>query len=76
MNEQTLKVISRLKQTGDGMEFISYLNQLSKDNYELWKDVGGDVLRGRAMALDELIKVFDKCDDRLSNQKVEEKDWL
>lgn len=76
MDEQLLKMFSRLKQTGDGIEFTAYLNKLSKDNYELWKDMGGDVLRGRAMALDELIKVFDKCDDRLSNQKIEEKDWL
>jgi hypothetical protein len=76
MDEDTLKMLARLKQTSDGKDFIEYLQQLSKENYISWKDAGGDLLRGKAIAIDNLIKVFENCADRLVNQQVMTKEWM
>ena len=76
LNEQTLKVLERLKTTQDGIDYIHYLEQLSNENYQEWKAVGGDVLRGKAVAIDQVIKDFKYCTDRLSNRQVVDGEWI
>lgn len=71
-----LKVFSRLKRDADGMELISFIEKLSKDNYSIWKDMGGDVLRGKAIAFDYLIKLFETCDDKIASQQVKQDEWM
>ena len=58
MDENELKLIYRLKNISDGKDFIDFLIKLSLENYRAWKHEGGDVLRGKAIALDELIALF------------------
>lgn len=76
MDEQVLKVFSRLKREPDGQELISFLEKTSKDNYSIWKDMGGDVLRGKAMAYDYLIKLFETCDDKIASQTINQDEWM
>jgi hypothetical protein len=61
MNDETIKLLQRLKNTSDGKDFISFLIDLSQSNYDSWKHEGGDVLRGKAIALDNLILLFQNC---------------
>ncbi len=78
MTEETLKVFSRLKQTGDGIDFICYLEKLSKDNYEAFKGAPSemnDIFKGAAIAIDSLIKVFAECDDKLSTLNSKQPEW-
>lgn len=58
MDEETLKLFQRLKNTSDGKDFISFLLDLSQSNYTAWKHEGGDVLRGKAIAIDNLVSLF------------------
>jgi hypothetical protein len=77
MTEETQKLVQRLKNTSDGKDFISYLQQLSTDNYKQWKLEGGDVLRGKAVAFDELILLFENIDEKIINSNVvEEREWM
>ena len=75
-DEQLLKVFSRLKKDGDGMEFIKYLENLSRENYEAFrgsKDSSmNDVHKGYALAIDSIIKVFESADDKLLQQSKTE----
>jgi len=67
-DEQTYKLFSRLKQSEDGVELIEFLNFMSKKNYEEFKiseSNVNDLLKGKALAIDYLIKLFDTCDDKL-----------
>lgn len=75
MDEQTLKVISRIKQTADGQDFLKYLEQLSRKNYEEFKRASSDmnnICKGKALALDALISSFTSCDSML--KKLESSD--
>ena len=71
-NEQLLKVLSRLSKDVDGKEFITYLHQLAKDNYEAFKlskdSSTNDIHKGYAIAIDGLIKAFDTSDQKLIKQ--------
>ena len=74
-NEQILAMLYRIKQTEDGVEFIEYLKELSKANYEEFKSCrseNNDVVKGIAIAYDGLIKVFEKCSDKLIQNKEEQ----
>jgi hypothetical protein len=60
-NNQIYSLIKRIKQTQDGLDFIEYLKELSKNNYEEFKvcdNKHNDVVKGIAIAYDSLIKVF------------------
>jgi hypothetical protein len=68
MLEETLKMFSRLKQNSDGQDFIEYLKSMSVKNYEEWKRLTSDmndIKKGKALVYDELIKLFEECDDKL-----------
>ncbi len=62
---QILKTISRIKSSPDGMEFMTYLAELSQRNYLSFKagDANANELhKGYALAIDSLIDVFETCD--------------
>jgi hypothetical protein len=75
MNEETIKLIHRLKSTSDGKDFINYLVNLSRLNYIEWKSSGGDVLRGKAIAFDQLIQLFDTIEEKTVITK-EINEWM
>ena len=63
------KMFSRIKQTSDGIDFIEFLKVLSHNNYMAFKASPtemNDVHKGQAIAIDELIKVFEVCDHKLN----------
>jgi hypothetical protein len=67
-NQQIYSLLYRIKQTQDGLDFIKYIKELSKNNYEEFKACDSkhnDVVKGIAIAYDTLIKVFDKCSDNV-----------
>jgi hypothetical protein len=69
MPEEILKMFSRLKQDADGIDFIDFLKSMSLKNYEEWKRVASDmndIHKGKALVYDELIKLFEECDDKLN----------
>lgn len=74
-SKQEYQTISNIKQTQDGLDFIEFLNKLSKQNYVEWKKntaEKSEVHKGIGIALDNLIKLFDDCDD--INKQVGYKD--
>ena len=78
MDEDTLKIFSRLKQNSDGMDFISFLERLSKENYEAFKGASqemNDIHKGKALALDALLKAFSECDNKLTTLANKQPDW-
>lgn len=76
MDEQTLKVFDRIYNSQDGKELISYIIKLKDNNYEVWKQDGGDVLRGKAICYDEIISLFERSKSRLEVQQVKKQEWL
>lgn len=79
MGEDILKMIGRIKATSDGTDFLNYLKELSRDNYEGFKKAPqemNDVHKGRALALDSLITLFDNCEQMLAlRDKTQNADW-
>ncbi len=74
-NAQTIKLLYRIKQTQDGLDFIEYLKELSKNNYEEFKVCDSkynDVVKGMANAYDGLIKVFETCTDNIVQKEESE----
>jgi len=79
MDDQILNVFSRLSKHDDGIEFIEYLKKLSKDNYEAFKQANSqmnDIHKGYALAIDNLIKVFETCDDKLKETDKKIPSWV
>lgn len=74
-NNQINALLYRIKQTQDGLDFIEYLKELSLNNYEEFKKCPSDcndIVKGSAIAYDHLIKVFEKCSDKIiQNPKAE-----
>lgn len=68
-DESTLKLIRRIKVSkmvdGDGQQFIEYLEELSKDNYEAFKIHSAemnDIHKGYAQCVDFLLQCFANCE--------------
>lgn len=68
-NESTLKLLKRIKTDsmmgGDGQEFMQYLDQLARENYEAWKRHPAemnDIHKGYALCVDFLTETFANCD--------------
>lgn len=71
--DSVYKMISRIKHSEEGLDFIEYLKKLSLDNYEEFKlsdSRCNDVCKGVAIAYDNLIKLFEKCDDKLKQREA------
>jgi len=76
LDDQRLRLISRLNASQDGIDFLEYLKDLSRDNYEAWKKdpaVTNDVHKGYAQAYDNLIMLFENCDTELRRLAEAEK---
>lgn len=79
MDNETLRLFSRLNKSGDGIELLKFLEDLSYKNYEEWKSSSPDrneYYKGRALTLDELTSFFKNADERLSQQNREVKEWI
>jgi len=68
-DESTLKLLRRIKQSkmieGDGKQFMEYLEDLSKENYEAFKIHGAemnDIHKGYAQCVDFLLECFANCE--------------
>lgn len=68
MDEVTLKMLVRLKNHEDGKDFLDFLVKSSLENYNSWKLEGGDILRGKAIAYDDLIALFQHAEEKLSTR--------
>ncbi len=68
MDDEILRLVQRLKNSEDGKDFINYLTKCSQDNYRDWKLSGSEVLRGKAITLDELISLFENVDEKLNKR--------
>ena len=67
--EELLKSIFRIKATSDGQDFINFLLTLSKNNYKAFKcspHEFNDIHKGQAIAIDELIDLFETCEDKIN----------
>jgi len=74
--ETMLKTIKRIKETSDGQEFITYLKELSEDNYRAFKhdsSTFNDIHKGYALAIDSLLDVFDNCEISLAKLETSDK---
>ena len=61
------KLLNRIKQTQDGIDFIEYLKDLSYQNYQSFKKDDSDkndVYKGYAIAIDDLIKAFENASEK------------
>lgn len=69
LDESTLKLIKRIKHdqtiAGDGQQFMEYLDELSRQNYEAFKKHSedmNDIHKGYALCVDFLIETFANCE--------------
>jgi hypothetical protein len=75
MDDQLLRLLSRIKASPDGPDFIAYLKVLSLDNYRSFKTSStdmNDVHKGYAMAIDALVESFEKCNHDLEKKSVKQ----
>lgn len=79
MTKDELKLIARLSNSADGIEFLKLLEDLSKKNYEAWKRSSPDmneVCKGKALAIDDLISSFNSATSKLNKFEEVPKDWM
>lgn len=72
---ETEKLLKRIGETADGIDFVTYLQQLSYDNYEAFKrdDASmNEFHKGYAYAIDNLINSFAECKHK-EQQQLEDK---
>ena len=70
------KLLNRIKQTQDGIDFIEYLKELSAQNYDSFKrddHIRNDVYKGYALAIDSLIKAFESASEKQAS--IKEINW-
>ena len=77
--ESTLKLLKRIKHDsvikGDGVQFMEYLDSLSRQNYEAWKKQGSDmndIHKGYAFCIDFLIESFAHCEQEVTISEQDE----
>lgn len=70
-----LVLLRHIKTSPDGPEFIDYLEELSRQNYQAFKLSSKDaseIHKGYALAVDSLLELFLRCDqNQESNQGVD-----
>jgi hypothetical protein len=69
VNDQVLRLLQRIKASGDGEAFLLYLETLSFDNYRAWKKDHHEMNefhKGYAFAIDSLSDAFKSCEDMLN----------
>lgn len=66
---EMLKVFSRINATSDGQDLVAFLENLSKETYNQWKNTDSklnDIFKGQLIAIDSLIKEIKTADDKLA----------
>ena len=79
MDEQTLKVFHRISQSGDGIDYLNYLKQAMEDintEFRVCDPNLNNVVKGKAIAINKLIKDFEQAADRLAKLDIKEKEWV
>lgn len=79
MTKETLMMLARLYSTTEGEDFLKFLKELSKKNYEAWKQSPrdlNDVCKGKALAIDDLITCFTSAISKLDKYGMQPKEWL
>lgn len=74
--DKQLQMLLRIKLSQEGPEFIEYLKDLSKDNYESFKRSAPELdeyHKGYAYAIDSLLECFEQCSKGQVNQELN--DW-
>jgi len=77
-NEAIIKMIYRIKVSEDGSDFMNYLRELIKQNYEGFKRSSSemnDIHKGKALALDDLLNMFETAEQQLNKQQPPHQDW-
>jgi len=71
MDERQIFItVNNIKNTQDGVDFLKFLEDLSKRNYEEFKKADTDmnnICKGKALALDSLINLFNTCSSKLNS---------
>ena len=81
MDEETLKLLSRIRKTTDGVDLLEYLYTLSRENYQAFKrdrSEMNDIHKGYALAIDSLIQAFETAGDLLKREgdpKLDRANW-
>lgn len=79
MTKDELKMLAKLYSTTEGEDFLKFLKELSKKNYEAWKQSPrdmNDVCKGKALAIDDLISCFETAISKLNKYGVQPKEWM
>jgi hypothetical protein len=75
MDDQTVLLFKRIKESPDGPEFIEHLAKLSKANYFAFKSDKQEYNewhKGYANCVDNLIDSFEQCEQIINNRmKIE-----
>ncbi len=75
MTEEQRKLFIRIKQTQDGLDFIEYLKELGRENYNVFLECDpkfNDYVKGIGVAYNSLIKDFENCADKVIQNKETE----
>lgn len=70
--EQILLLFKRIKTGPEGEGLIEYLETLSSENYSAWKKNASemnDIHKGYAQAVDSLLEIFLRCDQKKHDQQ-------
>lgn len=79
MTKDELKMFARLLNSGDGVDFLKFLEDMSNKNYEAWKKSSPDtneLYKGKALAIDDLISCFTSAISKLDKYGMQPKEWL
>lgn len=71
MDEETLKMLLRIRRSSDGDDLLDFLRKKSVTNYNNWKRdraENNDVYKGKALILDELVDLFETCESKLNSK--------
>jgi hypothetical protein len=72
-NERIKALLTRIKKSPDGKDFIDFLSELSNDNYHSWKASDPEMdqfHKGYAFAVDTLLDNFKECDHKAPKEDV------
>lgn len=67
--DNIVRLFARMSKSGDGIDLLAYLKTLSLENYEAFKKDEAntnDIHKGYAIAIDNLIKLFETASDTLA----------
>lgn len=77
-NSQVNRLFQRIKDTSDGQDLIAYLETLSLRNYRAFKQddsENNELHKGYAIAIDQLIELFETCNEPPKTNPLVGKRW-